>query len=124
MRKFTKLVAPALVAALGLTAIAPAIAEAAPYHHNGGRQQAARHYDVRTDIQGLRANIDRAAARRTISQREASGLRRDVADIQRLYGQYSRGGLSAQETRILGNRVNKVYVALRMERHDYDRRRG
>ncbi|AOR78362.1 hypothetical protein QUC32_12685 [Novosphingobium resinovorum] len=120
MRQFTKFIAPALIAVTSLGAIAPGIAEAAPNRH----VQAARHYDIRSDIQGLRANIDRAAARRTISQREASGLRRDVVDIQRLYGQYSRGGLSAQETRILGNRVNKVYASLRMERHDYDRRRG
>lgn len=118
MRKFTKIVAPALVAAMGMAAVAPGIAEAAPRH------QAARHYDIRTDINGLRANIDRAAARRTISQREATGLRRDVVQIQRQYAQYSRGGLSAQETRVLGARVNAVYAKLRMERHDYDRRRG
>ncbi|MFT4057810.1 MAG: hypothetical protein QM681_25140 [Novosphingobium sp.] len=118
MRKFTKIIAPALVAALGLAAVAPGIAEAAP------RQQAARHYDIRTDINGLRANIDRAAARRTISQREATSLRRDVVNIQRTYSQYARGGLSAQETRVLGARVNTVYAKLRMERHDYDRHRG
>lgn len=120
MRKFTKFIAPALIATIGLGAIVPGIAEAAPY----GRHQAARHYDIRSDINGLRGNIDRAAARRTISQREATGLRRDVAGIQRTYAQYSRGGLSAQETRVLGARVNAIYAKLRMERHDYDRRRG
>lgn len=127
MRKFTKLVAPALVAVLGLSAVAPAIAEAAPYsqnRHDAARYTPNRNYNIRSDIAGLRANIDRAAARRTISQREATGLRRDAADVQRLYNSYARGGLSAGETRTLANRVNKVYVALRMERHDYDRRRG
>ncbi|HUD30912.1 MAG TPA: hypothetical protein VMQ93_18755 [Novosphingobium sp.] len=123
MRKFTKLVAPALVAVLGLSAIAPTIAEAAP-RHEAARYTPNRNYNIRTDIQGLRANIDRAAARRTISQREATGLRRDAADIQRLYSSYARGGLSAGETRTLANRVNKVYASLRMERHDYDGRRG
>ncbi|MFC0205902.1 hypothetical protein [Novosphingobium soli] len=123
MRKFTKLVAPALVAALGMTAVAPAIAEAAP-RHEAARYTPARNASIRSDIQALRSQIDRAAARRTISQREATGLRRDAADVQRLYSQYARGGLSGQETRVLVNRVNKVRVALRLERHDYDGRRG
>ena len=128
MRKFTKLVAPALVAVLGFSAAAPTIAEAAPYSQNG-RHEAARHTpvrnaNIRADIAGLRAQIDRAAARRTISQREATGLRREAAQVQRLYASYARGGLSAQETRILAGRVNKVYTALRMERRDYDGHRG
>ncbi|AXB75823.1 hypothetical protein [Novosphingobium sp. P6W] len=123
MRKFTKLVAPALVAVLGLSAIAPTIAEAAP-RHEAARYTPNRNANIRADISGLRAQIDRAAARRTISQREATGLRRDAADVQRLYSSYARGGLSAQETRTLQNRVNKVYTALHMERRDYDGRRG
>lgn len=123
MRKFTKLLAPALVAALGLSAVAPAIAEAAP-RHEAARYTPQRNYDIRSDIRGLRSDIDRAASRRTISQREAAGLRRDATDIQRLYTSYARGGLSSNEMRTLSNRVNRVYTALRMERHDYDRRRG
>ncbi|KMS53497.1 hypothetical protein V474_22555 [Novosphingobium barchaimii LL02] len=123
MRKFTKLVAPALVAVLGFSAAVPTIAEAAP-RHEAAYKTPVRNANIRADISGLRAQIDRAAARRTISQREATGLRRDAADVQRLYSSYARGGLSAQETRILQNRVNKVYTALHMERRDYDGRRG
>ncbi|WP_404482306.1 hypothetical protein [Novosphingobium sp. BL-52-GroH] len=123
MRKFTKLVAPALVAVLGFSAVAPTIAEAAP-RHEAARYTPNRNASIRADIQGLRGQIDRAAARRTISQREAAGLRRDAANIQRLYAQYARGGLSGQETRILESRVDRVQVALRAERHDRDRRRG
>jgi hypothetical protein len=127
MRKFTKLIAPALVAALGLSAVAPAIAEAAPYSHN--RQEAARYTpnrnaSLRADIQGLRAQIDRATARRTISTREAAGLRRDAAEVQRLYGQYARNGLNQQETRTLERRVDLVRTALHVERRDRDGRRG
>lgn len=120
MRKFTKFFGPALIAAIGLSAVAPSIAEAAPNRH----VQAQRHYDIRADIAGLRAQIDRAAARRTISPREAAGLRSQATQIQRLHGQYSRGGLSRQETRILQDKVNRVYGALHMERRDYDNRRG
>jgi hypothetical protein len=122
MRKFTKFFGPALIAAIGLSAVAPSIAEAAPRHDR--HQQAQRHYDIRADIAGLRAQIDRAAARRTISPREAAGLRGQATQIQRLHGQYSRGGLNRQETRILQDRVNRVYGALHMERRDYDNRRG
>lgn len=123
MRKFTKLIAPALVAALGFSAVAPGIAEAAP-RHEAARHTPHRNADIRADIASLRSQIDRAAARRTISQREATGLRREAAQVQRLYSSYARGGLSAGETRTLASRVNKVYGALHMERHDYDNRRG
>lgn len=127
MSKFTKLVAPALVAVLGFSAVAPTLAEAAPYNQNGrympaGYTQA--RYSIRTDIAELRTKIDRAAARRTISQTEASHLRREAADVQRLYANFSRRGLTSGETRMLESRVNRVYVALRMERHDYDGHRG
>lgn len=122
MRKFTKIIAPALVAALGFTAVAPAIAEAAP-RHEAARQTPNRNAQIRNEIRDLRAQIDRAAARRTISQREATSLRRDAADVQRLYTSYARNGLTNQEARQLQNRINKVEASLRAERRDDNRRR-
>lgn len=123
MRKFTKVLTPAVAAVLGLATIAPAVAEAAP-RHEAARYTPARNADVRADINGLRAAIDRAAARRTISPREATGLRREAAEIQRLYARYARGGLDRQEARTLQNRVDRVRMALKLERRDTDRRRG
>lgn len=123
MRKFTKLVAPALVAVLGVGAVAPAVAEAAP-RHDAARYTPNRDNRIRADINGLRAQIDRAAARRAISQREATGLRREAAEVQRMYARYARGGLTGQETRALQQRVERVHTALRAERRDNDRRRG
>jgi hypothetical protein len=122
MRKLTKIVAPALIAALGLSA--GVSAQAAPYHHNAGRPTPARDANIRADINGLNRTIDRAVARRTISNREATGLRRDAAQVQRLYGQYARNGLTRTEMRTLQNRVDRIRVSLRMERTDWDRRRG
>jgi hypothetical protein len=84
----------------------------------------ARTSQIRQDISALGTAIDRAAARRTISRREATGLRRQATDVQRLYGQYARGGLTRTEVRNLQDRVNSVRVALRMERRDWDSRRG
>lgn len=124
--KFTKIIAPALIAAIGLGGIAGS-ANAQPGHGPAPRPQVERqidrHQTIRADIAGLRAKIDRAQARRTISAREANGLRRDAADIQRTYANYARGGLSVQETRNLQNRVDKVEFALRAERHDRNNHR-
>lgn len=119
MLKFTKIVAPALIATLGLGALAPA-AQAAPY----GRQTPVRNADIRQQINGLNRDIDRAAARRTISNREATALRRDAVQVQRLYAQYARNGLNRAEMNTLRNRVDRIEVALRAERRDRDNRRG
>lgn len=123
MRTLTKIIAPALVATLGLGAALPASA------HETRHEQPARHTPVRNDmiradIHGLRAQIDRAAARRTISHREAAGLRRDADRIQRLYASYARDGLNRHETQVLKAKVSKVQYALHMERADRDGRRG
>ena len=135
MKTFKKFVAPLAIAVATLT-IAGA-AQAQPYgpNHgpNRGQHQAiqqgwnltpTRSAQIRQDIASLNGAIDRAAARRTISPREAAGLRQQARDVQRLYGQYARGGLDRNEVRNLQARVNSVRVALRMERRDWDSRRG
>ncbi|MBO9725281.1 MAG: hypothetical protein J7530_12955 [Novosphingobium sp.] len=118
MRKIARFIAPALVATLGLSAIAPGIAEAAAPHHQAARITPNREARIRADIAGLRSQIDRAAARRTISQREAQGLRNDAAQIQRLHTAYARGGLSAREAQTLQAKIDRVHAALRAERND------
>ena len=123
MRKITSFVAPALVAALGVSATAPASAYEGP-RHQAARYTPVRNANVRGDISDLRRDIDRAAARRAISEREARGLRREAADIQRLYATYARGGLTNREAQSLQRKVDRVRVALHMERRDRDGRRG
>lgn len=123
MRKITRFIAPALVAALGISAIAPASAHESP-RHEAARYTPVRNASIRSDIRDLRRDVDRAAARRAISEREARGLRRDAAEIQRLYASCARNGLSTWETQTLQRRVDRVHVALRMERRDRDGRRG
>ena len=131
MNTFKKFAAGLAVAAASLS-IAGA-AQAQPGYGPHGQQHAvqqgwnltpARSAQIRQDIASLNNAIDRAAARRTISPREAAGLRRQARDVQRLYGQYARGGLDRGEVRNLQQRVNSVRVALRMERRDWDGRRG
>lgn len=139
MPRLSRIIAPALASTLAATlALGAALpAQAAPYsparygqtshygdsHRQADRYAASRHALIRSDINDLRRDIDRAAARRMISQREAAGLRRDAAAIQRLYASYARGGLSGGELQTLQRKVDRVHVALRMERRDFDGRR-
>jgi len=125
MNTFTKIVAPALIAALGLgAAAAPAQAQAYGQRHNAGRPTPVRNSNIRADIAGLNRAIDQATARRAISNREAVSLKRDALQVQRLYTQYARNGLTRSETQTLQNRVDRIHVALRAERRDRDNRRG
>ena len=131
MNTFKKFAAGLAVAAasLSIDGAAPAKPGYCPHGQQHAVQQGwnltpARSAQIRQDIASLKHAIDRAAARRTISPREAAGLRRQARDVQRLYGQYARGGLDRGEVRNLQQRVNSVRVALRMERRDWDGRRG
>lgn len=79
-----------------------------------------RNEAIRRDIGSLRFAIDRAERNRTISGREAWGLRREAASIQQRYNWASRDGLNRDEVRHLAGRVNEVRMHLRMERADWD----
>jgi hypothetical protein len=122
MITFKKIAAPLALAAASLS-IAGA-AQAQPRGHGGWDLTPTRSSQIRQDINSLNNAINRAAARHTISQREAMGLRRQANDVRRLYAQYQRGGLNRAEVRNLQDRVNSVRVSLRMERRDWDGRRG
>jgi Spy/CpxP family protein refolding chaperone len=135
MKTFKKFAATLAIAAASLSIAGAAQAQPGygPNGPNRGQHQAiqqgwnlspARSAQIRQDIASLNTAIDRAAARRTISPREAAGLRQQARSVQRLYGQYARGGLDRSEVRTLQDRVNTVRVALRMERRDWDSRRG
>jgi hypothetical protein len=80
--------------------------------------------EIQSDINQLRNQIQRAQQRRTISPREATGLRRQALTVQRNYNRYARNGLSLGEVRALEAQVNTVRRRLRLERRDWDRRRG
>ncbi|MEJ5978778.1 hypothetical protein WG901_19145 [Novosphingobium sp. PS1R-30] len=137
MTKFTKFAAPLAIAAAALSLAGAAQAQpyGGPRHDNrhdargdnrndAWRLTPARNNEIRQDINSLDNTITRAAQRRTISQREAQGLRRQANEVKRLYAQYARNGLDRNEVRNLQQRVNSVRIALRMERRDWDGRRG
>lgn len=114
MRKF-------LIPAILLSSLA---ATAAPVAAQSWRPAPAVHRQIQGDINQLERRIDRAAERRTISKREATGLRREARDVQRLYNRFSRDGLDRREVATLERQVNTLHQRLRVERRDWDGRRG
>lgn len=124
MKKITALAASALMAATALGAVAmPTAASAqvtirfgAPGYWTPERSNA-----IRQQIWNLDRAIDRATQNRTITRREAFGLRRDVARLRDQFQAYNRNGLNFQEVRILQGRVNTIRTRLRLERADWDR---
>jgi len=97
---------------------------AVPATAQGWRLQPTAQREIRGDIAQLQNQIQRAAQRRTISQREAAGLRREAQGIRQLLNRYSRNGLSRAEVTALEVRVNRLRQRLRLERRDWDGRRG
>ena len=114
MRKF---LIPTLMAAAAMSAAAPASAQTWRLQPNVQRQ-------IQNDINQLDRQISRAVQRKTVSQREATALRRQATDVQRTYNQYSRNGLTRQEVAQLESQMNQVHQRLRLERRDWDGRRG
>ena len=112
-----KILIPAVLALATLAGTAPASAQAWRIQPGVERQ-------IQGDISQLNNQIGRALQNRRISQREATGLRRDAIALQRLYNNYSRNGLDRAEVARLQNQVNRLHQQLRLERRDRDGRRG
>jgi hypothetical protein len=114
MRKF---IVSAVAIAATFGAVAPASAQA-------WRIQPGIQRQIQSDINQLDKQISRAVQRKTISRREATGLRRDAVGLQRTYDRFTRGGLDRQEVAQLETEVNRLHQRLRLERRDWDGRRG
>ncbi|HEX8444877.1 MAG TPA: hypothetical protein VF631_14655 [Allosphingosinicella sp.] len=80
--------------------------------------------EIRADINQLQNQIQRSQRNGRISEREATGLRRQAANVRQLLARYSRNGLSRAEVATLEMRVNDLRQRLRLERRDWDGRRG
>jgi hypothetical protein len=80
--------------------------------------------EIRGDIDQMQNRIERAVQRGNVSRREAVGLRRQAANVQQLYHRFARNGLDRNEVRQLENQVNLLRQRLRIERRDWDGRRG
>ncbi|MFM6932353.1 MAG: hypothetical protein ACKOUT_08940 [Novosphingobium sp.] len=128
MFKFTKIAAPALIAALAIGAVP---AQAQNYGQNYGQHNPGRGYNngynngngIEREIAQLERQVNRGDNRDRISEREAAGLRRDVAQLRWTYRSYARDGLSSREVRTLQDKIQRIRARLQNERHDRDGRR-
>ena len=111
-----KIVTSALIAAAAVMAT-PAAAPG--WGHDGQNGRA-----IGQQINQLHNQIANAQRRGAISPREANGLRRQAAQVQRNFRLYSRNGIDRREAAVLQSQVQQVRQALRFERRDNDRRRG
>ncbi len=105
-------------------AVAASTLSAVPASAQVWRVQPVVNRQIQSDINQLGNQIERAAQRRVISAREAQGLRRRANQLQRTYTRFSRNGLDRSEVRQLESQVNSLRQRIRLERRDWDGRRG
>ena len=113
MRSIKTIILPALAAVLALGAVNPAMARDTPVRADMIRQQ----------INELQHDVNRNDNRDRISEREAAGLRRDVAGLQNQFRAFNRNGLSGGEVRTLERRISHIRSRLHIERRDRDHHR-
>ena len=128
MRKF--LISAAIAGAATMIAATPASAQYGrpniqrPYNHNNhnyANRQAVN--ELLRDLNRAENQIDRGIQRRTISQREAQGLRREAANIRMRLQRAGHNGINQREFAQLRARVNHLEQRVRIERRDRDNRR-
>jgi hypothetical protein len=107
-----------------LVIAASAALSAVPASAQSWRIQPRVQQEIRGYIDQLQNQIQRAQQRRTISAREAGGLRQQAVALRQTYARYNRNGLDRTEVRTLQNQVNTLRQRLRLERRDWDGRRG
>ena len=108
-------VSAALLASLALAAAISGPAEA---RRTPNRAEAIRH-----QIDELQRDVNRNDNRDNISEREAAGLRADVASLQAQFRAFNANGLDNGEMRTLENRIHTIRERLHGERHDADHHR-
>lgn len=126
MRKLTKIITPTLIAitALGGATAASAHSGYGDSYDRGPGRTPVRADNVRFQLAELQHRVDRSDRHDRISEREARGLRRDIADAREQFRRYNRDGLDHGEYRHLQARIDRIRDRLHMERADWDGRRG
>lgn len=127
MRKLTKsIMSAALVAtaALGVTGTASAHSYGGDRYHAGQHGTPARADAIRGQLDQLQNRINRSDRRDHVSEREATGLRRDLWSVRDQFRRFNRDGLNRREFSILQNRIDSLRMRLHMERSDWNDHRG
>ena len=76
------------------------------------------------DIVELEQSVNRSDIRDRISEREAAGIRTQIAELKRDYHRLNRNGLTPAEGKALEDRIHRLQARLGNERHDADHHRG
>lgn len=123
MRKILISVALGAATVAGTVAI-PAAAQAQrswqhPYGPTRGQINA-----LVVDLSRAENRIERSVRRGFISPREAFGLRREARNIRVRLNVAARNGIGGREFASLRFQVNRLEQRVRMERRDWDGRRG
>jgi hypothetical protein len=104
----------ALIAALAALPAMPLAAKPTPI----------RSAAVWNDIERLERDVNLADQRDTISEREAAGLRAQIADLKQQYHKKNVGGLTPGEANALQSRIGELRQRLNRERRGPDHHRG
>jgi len=88
------------------------------YGHNGPGLNGA----INQREADLRARIDRALQRHTITRVQAQRLRDELRRIEMIERQYRHGGMTRREAAALNARLDRVQVQLQVVRHHDGRR--
>ncbi len=117
-----KLIVPALVLA---TASAAALPAAAQVYGPRAQIQANGYWQpINVRQSNLDRRIDVGLRSGQLSRREATRLRAEFNSLLRLEASYRRGGLTAWERADLDRRFDRLSAQVRIERRDWDNRRG
>ncbi len=128
MRKMTKLLIPALIAAAAIAGANPAAAQG--WQHNGQHNGSPGHFTparaeaIRAQLNELQRRVERNDRRDNLSGREYAGLRHDIASVRNQFQRANRNGLTDVEFRVLSRRIDNIRARLRMERADWNDHRN
>lgn len=103
----------AALAGASLLLASPAEAKRTPVRSNA----------VWSHILNLEADVNRADNRDTISEREAAGMRVQIAELKADYNRLNRNGLTPAQASTLENRIATLRGRLKNERRDADKHR-
>lgn len=87
------------------------------------RRTPVRSVNVWENIVELERDVNQADNRDTISEREAAGLRAQIAELKADYNRLNRNGMGPAEAGKLQSRINQLRARLKNERRDPDHHR-
>lgn len=79
---------------------------------------------VWSDIVQLERDVNSADNRDTISEREAAGIRGEIAELKGDYNRMNRNGLSPAQANKLEDRIRRLRARLHNEKKDANHHRG